>query len=149
MTLSRSAEGSGTVIETSRIVYGALLFSWVFVAFMSSALIALEGTTPGAFLIAGPIIGILFGATGILRPKRIQLGRETLAYRPVWGRTLVLGRADIASFGVLIVDYPRSGFLICKTRPEALNGVRRHNLGFALLPDELVGTLRRWLARKP
>ena len=149
MTPSRSAEGSGKVIETSKIVYGALLFAWVFVAFMSSALIALEGTTPGSALIAIPIIGILFSATGFLRPKRIQLDPETLTYRPVWGRTLVLRRTDIASFGVFIVSYHGSGFLICKSRPEAMNGGRRHNLGYLLLPDELVGTLRQWLARTP
>ena len=142
-------EKSGTVIETSKIVYGALLFSWVFVAFLSTALIALEGATLGSFLIAVPIIGILFSATGILRPKRIQLDRETLAYRPVLGRTLVLRRTDIASFDVFIVHHHGSGFLICKLRREALNGGRRHNLGFALVPDELVGTLRRWLGRAP
>ncbi len=149
MTLSRSAEGSGAVIETSKIVYGALLFAWIFVAFMSTALIALEGRTDDSVLMAVPIIGILFSATGFLRPKRIQLNGEALTYRPVWGRTLVLRRAGIASFDIFIVDHRGSGFLICKLRPEALNRGRRHNLGYLLLPDELVGTLRRWLARTP
>ncbi|TAJ63966.1 hypothetical protein [Brevundimonas sp.] len=148
MTRSLSAEGSGAVIETSKIVYGALLFAWVFVAFMSSALIALEGTTPGSALIAIPIIGILFSATGLLRPKCIHLNGEALTYRPVWGGTLVLRRADIASFGVFLVHHYGSGFLICRMRPEALNAGRRYNLGYLLSPDELVTTLRRWLGGK-
>ena len=130
-------------------VYGALLFAWVFVAFMSSALIALEGRTDDSVLMVVPIVGILFSATGFLRPKRIQLNGEALTYRPVWGRTLVLRRADIASFGVFILSYHGTGFLICKMRPETSNGGRRHNLGYLLSPDELVGTLQRWLARTP
>lgn len=149
MTTSRSVEKSGTVIETSKIAYGAMLFSWVFVAFLSTALIALDGATLGAAFVAMPIIGILFSATGLLRPKRFELGRETLAYRPVWGRTLVLRRTRIASFDVFILHYSGAGFLICKTRPDVLNGCRRHNLGFVMMPDELVRTLRRWLGRTP
>jgi len=149
VTLSPSVERSGKVIETSKIVYGALLFAWVFVAFMSSALIALEGATSGSALVAIPIIGILFSATGFLRPKRIQLNGEALTYRPVWGRTLFLRRDDIASFGVFILSYHGTGFLICRMRPEALNGGRRHNLGYLLSPDELVRTLRQWLGRAP
>jgi hypothetical protein len=149
VTPSPSVEKSGTVIETSKIVYGAWLFAWVFVAFMSSALIALEGTTTGSALIAVPVIGILFSATGILRPKRIQLDGEALGYRPVWGRTLILRRTDIASFDVFVLRDPAFGFLICKTRPEVLSGGGRHNLGLAFLPGELLRTLRRWLARAP
>lgn len=142
-------EKPGTVIETSKIVYGALLFSWVFVAFLSTALIAHEGTTPGAAFIAVPIIGILFSATGFLRPKRFELNRETLAYRPVWGRTLVVQRADIATFDIFVMHHNGSGFLICKTRPEILNGARRHNLGYVVVPDEPAKALRRWLGRTP
>lgn len=149
MTPSPSAERAGAVIDTPRIVYGALLFSWTFVALMSAALIVLDGWTLGSVLMTVPIIGILFSATGILRPKRIQLNRETLTYRPLWGRTLVVRRSDIASFDVFVVHIPKSGFLICKMRPDALNGDRRHNLGFLLLPDDLVRTLRRWLGRTP
>ena len=149
MTPSRSAEGSGKVIETSKIVYGALLFAWVFVAFLSTALIALDGATLGAAFIALPIIGILFSATGFLRPKRIQLNGETLTYRPVWGRSLLLPRADIASFDILIVDHRGSGFLICKMQPDASHRGRRHNLGYLLLPDELIGPLRRWAGQTP
>ncbi|GLS00845.1 hypothetical protein GCM10007859_08540 [Brevundimonas denitrificans] len=149
MTRSLSAEGSGAVIETSKIVYGAWLFAWVFVAFLSTALIALDGTEPDTVFIAVPIIGILFSATGILRPKRIQLNREALAYRPVWGPRLVLRRTDIASFDVFVLHYSGSGFLICKMRPEVLKGGGRYNLGFDMLPDELVKALRRWLGRTP
>ena len=149
MTPSPSVEKSGTVIETSKIVYGALLFSWIFVAFLSTALIALDGATLGAVFIAVPIIGILFSATGFLRPKKIQLNGETLTYRPIWGRSLLLRRADIASFDILIVDHRGSGFLICKMQPDASNRGCRHNLGYLLLPDELIGTLRQWLARTP
>ena len=149
MTPPPSVERSGAVIDTSKIVYGALLFSWIFVAFMSTALIALEGRTLGSVFIAVPIIGILFSATGILRPKRIQLNEERLTYRPVWGRTLVLRRADIASFDIFLLHYPGSGFLICKMRPEVLKGGSRYNLGFVMMPDELVRTLRRWLGHTP
>ncbi len=149
MTTSPSVEKSGTIIETSKIVYGAWLFAWVFVAFMSTALIALEGRTNDSVLMAVPIIGILFSATGFLRPRRIQLDREMLTYRPVWGRSLVIRRADVASFDIFILHYSGSGFLICKIRPDVLNGGRRHNLGFVLLPDELVRTLQRWLGRTP
>ncbi len=149
MTPSPSVEERGAIIETSKIVYGALLFSWVFVAFMSSALIALEGTTSGSSLIAVPVIGILFSATGFLRPKRIELNGAALAYRPVWGPRLVLQKADIASFGVCMVSYHGSGFLICKMRRDVLKGGRRHNIGFVLVPDELLKALRRWLGGTP
>ena len=149
MTPSPSVEKDGNVIETSKVVYGAWLFAWVFVAFLSTALIALDGTAPDTVFIAVPIVGILFSATGILRPKRIQLNREALAYRPVWGPGLVLRRTDIASFDVFVLHYSGSGFLICKMRPEVLKGGGRHNLGVDMLPDELVKTLRRWLGRTP
>ena len=149
MTLSPSVEKDGKVIETSKVVYGAWLFAWVFVAFLSTALIALDGTASDTVFITVPIVGILFSATGILRPKRIQLNREALAYRPVWGPGLVLRRTDIASFDVFVLHYSGSGFLICKMRPEVLKGGGRHNLGVDMLPDELVKTLRRWLGRTP
>ena len=149
MTPSPSVEKDGKVIETSKVVYGAWLFAWVFVAFMSTALIALEGRPVDFVVIAVPIVGILFSATGILRPKRIQLNREALAYRPVWGPGLVLRRTYIASFDVFVLHYSGSGFLICKMRPEVLKGGGRYNLGLDMLPDELVKTLRRWLVRTP
>ena len=149
MTPSPAAERVGAVIDTPKIVYGALLFSWTFVTLMSAALIVLDGWMPGSILIAVPIIGILFSATGILRPKRIQLDRETLTYRPVWGRTLVIRKTVIVSFGVFVVHYHGSGFLVCNMQTEGLNWVRRENLGFLLMPDDLVRTLRRWLGRTP
>lgn len=149
MTPSPSVEKDGNVIETSKVVYGAWLFAWVFVAFLSTALIALDGTASDTVFITVPIVGILFSATGILRPKRIQLNREALAYRPVWGAGLVLRRTDIASFDVFVLHYSGSGFLICKMRPEVLKGGGWHNLGVDMLPDELVKTLRRWLGRTP
>ncbi|MDI1327762.1 MAG: hypothetical protein PSV23_13305 [Brevundimonas sp.] len=149
MTPSGSAERSGAVIDTPKIVYAALMVSWTVGAFILAALIGWEGWTPGSIVIAGPVIGILFSATGILRSKRIRLERETLTYRPVWGRTLVIRKSNIETFDVFVLTAAGSGFLICKERAEAFDARAgaRHNLGFVLMPREVLKSLREWLGR--
>ncbi len=148
----QTARKPGVVVETPRVLYGALMVFWTLCALLILALIAQDGRPGDTAVVLIPIIGLLFSATGLLRQKRIELSGEMLTYRPVWGRTRALRRRDIEAFDVFVLNSRGSGFLICKMRPGLSDGAgmwRRRNLGFLLMPNEALKPLRTWLGRRP
>ena len=135
------------VRETSKVVYAANFVLSVMGAFLISIAIAMDN--PGwvvALLILGLAVGsILFNATGFARPKRIELDRDGLRCRPVWGRSFAVRRTDIERFDTFTIAYT-GGFVSLKTRADALTGNRgvRKGLGYFGTAWEFEAHLDAW-----
>jgi hypothetical protein len=146
VTPTREKSVTTDVVQTHLAIYAIAFVAWVICAFAVNATLAFDSFSfPDNMLAWVPVSGILFNATGLIRPKRIELKRDELNYRPVWGRSRTVIRTDIVEFGVIYFR-GRSGFVTCKTGAHRMLSRRGPRYGFGFFSDaySLADRLEAW-----